>query len=194
MCWRVGCVCARAGRGNAVRVWLAVILTDYDDNVLGSASKKVSHLVENIEKGMLHRAFSVFLFTPDGKLVIQQRALTKVTFPGYFGAWWPTVCWYSRDCHVFYVIAPANTCCSHPLYTPAELEASEQLGVKRAAIRKLEHELGIPPEDVPIDSFTYITRVHYKVRRVCVVRPVSEFLRSRLAFGRCCAAFAAGCI
>ena len=38
------------------------------------------------------------------------------------------------------------------------------IGVKRAAIRKLEHELGIPPEDVPLDSFTYITRVHYKVR------------------------------
>jgi len=34
-------------------------------------------------------------------------------------------------------------------------------GVKQAARRKLEQELGIPPEDVPLDSFTWITRVHY---------------------------------
>lgn len=28
--------------------------------------------MENIEKGMLHRAFSVFLFTPDGRLLLQK--------------------------------------------------------------------------------------------------------------------------
>jgi len=117
-----------------------VILTDFEDRVVGSASKKISHLNSNIRKGMLHRAFSVFLFTPDGRLVIQQRALSKVTFPGYY----------------------ANTCCSHPLHVPSELEMTEEIGVKRAAVRKLGHELGIPPEDVPLDSFTYITRVHYQ--------------------------------
>lgn len=116
-----------------------VILLDFDDNVIGHESKTLSHVNDNINRGMLHRAFSVFLFTPDGRLVIQQRALTKVTFPGYF----------------------ANTCCSHPLYVPEELEAQDQMGVKRAARRKLEQELGIPPEDVPIKDFTYLTRVHY---------------------------------
>lgn len=34
-------------------------------------------------------------------------------------------------------------------------------GVKNAARRKLDQELGIPQEDVPVDSFTWITRVHY---------------------------------
>ena len=33
--------------------------------------------------------------------------------------------------------------------------------MKNAARRKLEHELGIPPEEVPLDSFTWVTRVHY---------------------------------
>jgi len=32
--------------------------------------------------GMLHRAFSVFLFNPEGSLLLQQRASTKITFPG----------------------------------------------------------------------------------------------------------------
>ena len=33
-------------------------------------------------QGMLHRAFSVFLFNDDGKLLMQQRSDSKVTFPG----------------------------------------------------------------------------------------------------------------
>jgi isopentenyl-diphosphate delta-isomerase len=35
------------------------------------------------------------------------------------------------------------------------------LGVKRAAQRKLGHELGIPPEQVSIDQFQFLTRIHY---------------------------------
>lgn len=34
-------------------------------------------------------------------------------------------------------------------------------GVKNAAVRKLDHELGIAAEDVPIDSFKFLTRLHY---------------------------------
>ena len=33
-----------------------------------------AHVWDNINAGMLHRAFSVFLFTPDGKLVLQQAS------------------------------------------------------------------------------------------------------------------------
>jgi isopentenyldiphosphate isomerase len=35
------------------------------------------------------------------------------------------------------------------------------LGVKIAAQRKLKHELNIPPEEVPLQNFKYITRIHY---------------------------------
>lgn len=41
-----------------------------------------------------------------------------------------------------------NTCCSHPLNFDAELEENGAHGVLRAAQRKLEHELGIKPEEV----------------------------------------------
>jgi isopentenyl-diphosphate delta-isomerase len=34
-------------------------------------------------------------------------------------------------------------------------------GVKIAARRKLEHELGIKPEMVPLDDFHFLTRIHY---------------------------------
>ena len=40
----------------------AIPIVDRDDNVLRPGSKKECHLNENIAKGLLHRAFSVFLF------------------------------------------------------------------------------------------------------------------------------------
>jgi isopentenyldiphosphate isomerase len=46
-------------------------------------------------------------------------------------------------------------------------------GVKNAARRKLEHELGIPPEDVPYDSFTWLTRVHYVGQSIAPKKPVA---------------------
>uniref|UniRef100_A0A0B6ZI27 isopentenyl-diphosphate Delta-isomerase n=1 Tax=Arion vulgaris TaxID=1028688 RepID=A0A0B6ZI27_9EUPU len=120
------------------------ILVDKDDNNIGFASKKTCHLLENINKGMLHRAFSVFLFNTKGELLIQQRASEKITFPDHF----------------------TNTCCSHPLNIPNELDENEAIGVKRAAQRKLKHELGIEPEQVPLQDFHFLTRMLYKAENI----------------------------
>ena len=61
----------------------------------------------NINKGLLHRAFSVFLFRPsDGRLLLQKRADEKITFPSMW----------------------TNTCCSHPLSIRAELVEENQNG------------------------------------------------------------------
>jgi isopentenyl-diphosphate delta-isomerase len=62
-----------------------------------------------------------------------------------------------------------NTCCSHQLYgqTPEEVDTPESIasgsvpGAKAAAVRKLHHELGINPEQLPVSSFKYLTRLHY---------------------------------
>lgn len=106
------------------------ILVDADDKVVGQASKLDCHRRVNIEaSGMLHRAFSVFLFNTKGELLLQERADCKVTFPGYV----------------------TNTCCSHPLYLMDEL-VNEPLamGVKRAAQRRVNYELGVPIEQVNV--------------------------------------------
>ncbi|KAI8048160.1 isopentenyl pyrophosphate isomerase [Gilbertella persicaria] len=115
------------------------IVVDENDKRIGADSKKTCHLMTNIETGLLHRAFSVFLFDSNNRLLLQQRATEKITFPDMW----------------------TNTCCSHPLNTPSELVEEEQLGVRTAAQRKLEHELGIQPEQVPLDKFKYLTRIHY---------------------------------
>ncbi|KZT40069.1 Isopentenyldiphosphate isomerase [Sistotremastrum suecicum HHB10207 ss-3] len=117
------------------------ILVDEHDRAYGAADKKTCHLMENINKGLLHRAFSAFVFRPsDGKLLLQQRASEKITFPDMW----------------------TNTCCSHPLddFEQEKIE-EQQLGVRVAASRKLEHELGIPPTQTPVDEFQYLTRIHY---------------------------------
>jgi farnesyl-diphosphate farnesyltransferase len=120
-----------------------VILVDAEDNVLGHESKKNTHLNSQIDgKNLLHRAFSVFLFNDAGELLMQQRSDDKITFPLFW----------------------ANSCCSHPLYRPEELEKEGHLGVKRAAVRKIEQELGIDPSLLPLDCFTFVTRVYYKAR------------------------------
>ena len=62
-----------------------------------------------------------------------------------------------------------NTCCSHPLHgmepseidTPQDVQNATVHGVKHAAIRKLDHELGIPSKQVPIEKFKFLTRLHY---------------------------------
>ncbi len=84
----------------------------------------IGHLMTNIEQGLLHRAFSVFLFNDQNQLLLQQRSLAKITFPGYY----------------------TNTCCSHPLANESTHPPIN--GVIQAAIRKLNHELGIPTNEV----------------------------------------------
>ncbi|XP_072502873.1 isopentenyl-diphosphate Delta-isomerase 1-like [Notamacropus eugenii] len=57
-----------------------------------------------------------------------------------------------------------NTCCSHPLSNPVELEENNAIGVRRAAQRRLKAELGIPMEQVPPEDICYLTRIHYKAQ------------------------------
>ncbi len=64
-----------------------VILVDEQDNPLGLMEKMECH-----EKGLLHRAFSVFIWNSDGKMLLQKRAQKKY----HSGGLW------------------TNACCSHP--------------------------------------------------------------------------------
>ncbi len=44
---------------------------------------------------------------------------------------------------------------------PEALADGSVPGVKAAAVRKLQHELGISSDEVPASSFTFLTRLHY---------------------------------
>nr|AKJ80169.1 isopentenyl-diphosphate Delta-isomerase [Bombus lucorum] len=117
------------------------ILVDESDKPLGNATKRDCHIVNSDGQVLLHRAFSVFLFNGKGELLLQKRSPNKITFPNRY----------------------TNTCCSHPLFEiPEETEEHEALGIRKAARRRLNFELGIPLSQILLSDFFYLTRIHYQ--------------------------------
>lgn len=99
-----------------------VILVDENDTPVGESPKLAAH-----EKGLCHRAFSVFILrhTKQGvELLLQQRALCKYHSPGLW----------------------TNTCCSHP--TPGST-------TQAAAEARLTFEMGITATLKPAGVFHY---------------------------------------
>jgi len=95
-----------------------VILVNPDDQTVGRMEKMEAH-----EKGVLHRAFSVFLFNEKGETLLQQRAAEKYHSP---------LLW-------------TNTCCSHPREGETVLEAAgrrvfEELGISPQEIKDLHSD------------------------------------------------------
>ncbi|MEL6812806.1 MAG: isopentenyl-diphosphate Delta-isomerase [Bacteroidota bacterium] len=66
-----------------------VILVNENDEQVGLMPKMEAH-----EKGVLHRAFSVFIFNSENELMLQQRALSKYHSPGL---WTNTCCSHQRE-------------------------------------------------------------------------------------------------
>jgi len=129
-----------------------LITVDEHDNLVNAAggqstSKKSAHTFDADQpRGILHRAFSFFLFDSQNRMLLTRRASSKITFPGVW----------------------TNTCCSHPLYgmTPDEVDSVPDAypnfpGIKHAAIRKCRHELGVLPEYIPHDKIVFLSRFHY---------------------------------
>ncbi|MBB3104713.1 isopentenyl-diphosphate Delta-isomerase [Azomonas macrocytogenes] len=88
-----------------------LVLVDKYDQEIGFLDKASAHLGQ----GLLHRAFSLFVFNPQGELLLQQRAAGKRLWPGFW----------------------SNTCCSHPrrgekLDEAIERRLGEELGMQCA--------------------------------------------------------------
>lgn len=86
---------------------IEVILVDDLDNVIGQMEKMEAH-----QKGLLHRAFSVFVFNSNNELLLQRRAFGKYHSEGLW----------------------TNTCCSHPLpgevnHSAANRRLKEEMGM-----------------------------------------------------------------
>lgn len=84
-----------------------VILVDEQDQQIGLMEKMEAH-----KKGLLHRAFSVFIFDDEGRMLIHQRADIKY----HSGGLW------------------TNACCSHPrdgetVLHAAQRRIDEELGI-----------------------------------------------------------------
>ncbi len=87
-----------------------VILVNEKDEPVGTMEKIEAH-----QKGLLHRAFSVFIFNDNNEMLLQQRAFSKYHSAGLW----------------------TNTCCSHPrpgeeLISAAKRRLTEEMGIETA--------------------------------------------------------------
>lgn len=123
------------------------ILVDEFDRPLGQSSKRDCHRVDENGRIKLHRAFSVFLFNSKGDMLIQKRSSHKVVYPFRN----PSTLYYLLEysfMNCFQITFPdcyTNACCSHPLHDiEGEREEINAMGIRKAAQRRLNYELGIP--------------------------------------------------
>ena len=79
---------------------IEVQLVNPKDEPIGSMEKLEAH-----QKGLLHRAISVFIFNSKSEMLLQRRALEKYHSPGLW----------------------TNTCCSHPF----PMEVPKQAAIRR---------------------------------------------------------------
>ena len=76
-----------------------VILVDEHDEVTGAMDKMDAH-----RQGVLHRAFSIFIFNTRGEMLLQQRAVSKYHSAGLW----------------------TNACCSHPMPGETTIGAAQR--------------------------------------------------------------------
>ena len=86
-----------------------IVFVDDNGTAIGTASKLDAHSADT----QLHSAFSVFIFNPGGDLLLQQRALSKKTWPGVW----------------------SNSCCGHVMLHESPKRAAkrrlrDELGLK----------------------------------------------------------------
>jgi len=146
-----------------------VILVDESDTPLGTMEKMEAH-----EKGVLHRAFSVFIFNSNGEMLLQQRAFSKY----HSGGLW------------------TNTCCSHPREREITIEAAhrrlqEEMGfdceIEKAFdfIYKKELDKGLIEHEfdhVFIGEYEGEVKLNFDEVNACVYKPVQEVLSEVLLF------------
>ena len=93
-----------------------VILVNEKDEMTGTAGKMEAH-----QKGLLHRAFSVFVFNSKGEMLLQRRAISKY----HSGGLW------------------TNACCSHPhpgeeIQEAAKRRLKEEMGFEIPVVKSFD--------------------------------------------------------
>ena len=99
-----------------------LIIVDLHDNEIGTLNKFECHQ----KSGVLHRAFSIFLFNEQGQLFVQKRSIQKKLWPSFW----------------------SNSCCSHTRQGEDILEAAKRRlndelglgGVKLEFVYKFSYE------------------------------------------------------
>jgi isopentenyl-diphosphate Delta-isomerase len=104
-----------------------LILVDSNDNQVGTEEKIKCHL----PNGKLHRAFTILLFSNDGKLLLTQRSMSKMLWPG---DWDGTVASHPRQ--------------SETYVSSAERRLPEELGITCKLDYLFKFEYHVPYKNI----------------------------------------------
>ncbi len=95
-----------------------VVFVDESNDPIGTGDKLPSHTGDT----QLHRAFSVFLFDREGKFLMQQRALSKKTWPGVW----------------------SNSCCGHVMLHETTEAAAKRRMKYELGLTGIDLSLALP--------------------------------------------------
>ncbi len=123
-----------------------LVLVDEYDRPCGTAAKSVCH----DGAGLLHRAFSVFVFDADGRVLVQQRSGEKRLWP----------------------LAWSTSCCSHPrpgepMQNAAHRRLEEELGINCECHFAYKFKYQVEYRDLGAEHefcWVYLARCKGKVR------------------------------
>jgi isopentenyl-diphosphate delta-isomerase len=104
-----------------------LILVDSDDNQIGAEEKEKCHL----PNGRLHRAFTILLFDKEGRLLLTQRSMSKMLWPG---DWDGTVASHPRNLETY--------------VSSAERRLPEELGLTCKLDYLFKFEYHVPYKDI----------------------------------------------
>lgn len=104
-----------------------LILVDGNDKPVGTEEKVTCHLPQ----GKLHRAFTILLFNKEGKLLLTQRSMSKMLWPG---DWDGTVASHPRQ--------------SETYVSSAERRLPEELGITCTLEYLYKFEYHVPYKDI----------------------------------------------
>jgi len=104
-----------------------LILVDKNDNQIGNEEKVRCHLPD----GKLHRAFTILLFDKEGRLLLTQRSMSKMLWPG---DWDGTVASHPRQ--------------SETYVSSAERRLPEELGLSCKLDYLFKFEYHVPYKDI----------------------------------------------
>lgn len=121
-----------------------LIVVDSRDQISAFSTKLDCHKILSYHSnGILHRAFSLFLFERStGEILLQKRSKYKFTFPELW----------------------SNTMCSHPILNREINEINGPSGVLNAVRRRFNIEMGYQMPDSILGTLRYIGRVRYSAQ------------------------------
>ena len=95
-----------------------IVFVDEENNAIATGDKLASHTSDT----KLHRAFSVFLFNSKGEFLMQQRALSKKTWPGVW----------------------SNSCCGHVMLHETVTAAAKRRLKFELGINAVDLKIALP--------------------------------------------------